>query len=598
MSARSALILIALASLALLGTAAAPAAQATPAWTTYHHDASRTGADPDGTSPLPPTLAWQSPNLGAPMWNQPLVVGGVVYAATVGDDVYALDASSGAVIWHASAGTPVPKQALPCGDIEPTVGIVSTPVIDPATGVLYVVADTWNGSQAQHLLEGFSLSTGARVLATPVDPPGADPKAILQRGALTLDGASVVFGFGGNDGDCSVYRGAVVSAPENGGAPAYWQVPIGAESTGGGAIWATAGPSVDAAGNVYVSTGNPNPKSGREASTFDESDAVVALSPSLGLIGYYEPPTWKVDSNTDKDLSSAAPELLPGGLLFQAGKSGTGYLIDQATMSSGAAAVYSGQVCKGSGSFGGDSYSGGVLYMPCTNGTMALSYNAAARTFTPLWQGPPDACGSPIVSAGVIWTPATGICGAGGTKLYGLDPTTGKPRYTLTLPSPITDHFGSPSAAGGRVYVATGATVTAYQTAVLTSLETPPLPAPAVTPKPPAKPALLALLATSLRVGRHGLVKLRLRCPAGRTCRGSVTLRALFTRRVHGHPRTVRVTIGRAAFAGRRGTFTIAIRLNRIGLPLLRRHHHRLRLSVTLALSGAGMRTATAVLRG
>ena len=127
-------------------------------------------------------------------------------------------------------------------------------------------------------------------------------------------------------------------------------------------------------------------------------------------------------------------------------------------MSSGAAAVYSHQVCNGSGSFGGDSYSGGVIYMPCTNGTMALSYNAAARSFTPLWQGPSDACGSPIVSAGLIWTPATGICGAGGTKLYGLDPATGKPRYTLTLPSPITDHFGSPSAAGGRLYVATGST--------------------------------------------------------------------------------------------------------------------------------------------
>jgi hypothetical protein len=55
----------------------------------------------------------------------------------------------------------------------------------------------------------------------------------------------------------------------------------------------------------------------------------------------------------------------------------------------------------------------------------------------------------------------------GGTKLYGLDPETGIPRYTLTLPSPVVDHFGSPSAAGGRVFVATGSTVTAYQIADL-----------------------------------------------------------------------------------------------------------------------------------
>ena len=53
----------------------------------------------------------------------------------------------------------MPSNKLPCGDVTPTVGIVSTPVIDPATGVIYVVADTWNGTQAQHLLEGFSLIT-------------------------------------------------------------------------------------------------------------------------------------------------------------------------------------------------------------------------------------------------------------------------------------------------------------------------------------------------------------------------------------------------------------------------------------------------------
>ena len=266
------------AMFAILGWAVPPAG-ALPAWTTYHHDATRTGADPDGTSPLAPTLSWQSANLGAPMWNQPVVLGGRVYAATIGDDVYALDASSGAVIWHASAGTPVPASSLPCGDVKPTVGIVSTPVIDPATGVLYVVADTWDGSHAQHLLEGFRLLDGAPVISTPVDPPGADPKAILQRSALNLDGGNVVFGFGGNDGDCSVYKGAVVAAPESGGAPAYWQVPIAAPSTGGGAVWATGGPAVGAEGNIYVATGNPNPPGGQEATTFDDSDAVVVLEP-------------------------------------------------------------------------------------------------------------------------------------------------------------------------------------------------------------------------------------------------------------------------------------------------------------------------------
>ena len=32
-------------------------------------------------------------------------------------------------------------------------------------------------------------------------------------------GGRVVFGFGGNDGDCATYRGRIVSVPETGGAP-------------------------------------------------------------------------------------------------------------------------------------------------------------------------------------------------------------------------------------------------------------------------------------------------------------------------------------------------------------------------------------------
>src|SRR5207244_9342112 len=48
--------------------------------------------------------------------------------------------------------------------------------------------------------------------------------------------------------------------------------------------------------------------------------------------------------------------------------------------------------------------------------------------------------------------------------LSGVDPSTGVPRYTETLPSPVADHFASPSAAGGRVFVATGSSVTAFTT--------------------------------------------------------------------------------------------------------------------------------------
>jgi outer membrane protein assembly factor BamB len=591
-----------LACFLVAGALPAPAGAALPAWTTYHHDPERTGSDPDGTSPLPPTLAWQSPDLGAPIWGQALILGARVYVATVSDDVYALDAATGQVIWHASAGTPVPSTALPCGDIKPTVGIVGTPVIDQASGVLYAVADTWNGSQAQHLLEGFRLSDGARVLSTAVDPPGADPKSILQRTALNLDGPNVVFGFGGNDGDCSIYRGAVVSVPESGAAPASWQVPIASPSTGGGAVWGTGGPAVNGAGQIFASTGNPNPPSGKEASTFDYSDALVRLDPGLGLAGWFEPPTWREDSNADRDLGSGAPELLPGGLVFEAGKNGTGYLIDQVAMSGGAAAAFSHQVCGGSGSFGGDSYLAGVIYVPCTNGTQALSYDAAARSFTPLWKGPADAFGPPILSAGLVWSIATGGFSGGGTKLYGLEPASGKVRYTETLPSPVADHFASPSAAGGRLLVSTGSTVTAFQTAVLTPVEGAPSGTPpgGQAPRPPAAAPLLALLRKGLHAGATGILHLVLRCPPAVSCRGTVTMRALVRVRVRSaHPRRlVHLVLARATFAARRGQFSLAMHLNRTARKLLRRHHHRLGVTLTLTLAGVSTRKVDATLTG
>ncbi len=578
-----------LAVVAAVVAALCPAVAGAVSWTTYHHDAERSGVDPDGTSPLTPTLSWQSPDLGAPIWGQPLVLGGRVYVTTVGDGVYALDASTGAVVWHASAGTPVPKSALPCGDIEPTVGIVGTPVIDQAAGVLYAVADTWNGSAAQHVLEGFRLSDGTRVLSTAVDPPGADPKAILQRTALNLDGSNVVFGYGGNDGDCSTYRGAVVSVPESGAPASFWQVPIdSAQSTGGGAIWATGGPAVNSAGQIFASTGNPNPKSGQEATVFDDSDAVVELNPALGVSSAFEPPTWQTDSNTDRDLSSGAPELLPGGLLFQAGKNGTGYLLNQSSV--GGPAVYEHQVCGGSGSFGGDAYASGVIYIPCTNGTQALAFNAAARSFEPLWRGPSDAFGPPIVSAGLVWVVATGGFSGGGTKLYGLEPATGKARYTETLPSPVIDHFASPSAAGGRVLVATGSTVSAYQTAVLTPLEGAPLtPTPSVPSlgKSLAEPALLKLVRTHLHMGSGGLVRVLLRCRAGSSCHGRIALSAAVRIHVaHGRTRMVHVWLGAAKFGVHRGEFTLGVRLGRAARGSLRRHDGRLSLTLTLAPGG------------
>ena len=617
----------------VLAGASASSAGGEPAWTTYHRDQGRSGYDPDATQPAASTFAWQTVNLGAPIWGQPLVLGERAYVATGGDEIYALEASTGEVIWEKSVGTPVPWEKLPCGNITPTVGIVGTPVIDASKQVIYAVADVWDAGEerAEHVLKGLDLATGEVVLSTPVDAPGADPKAILQRTALNLDGSDVIFGYGGNYGDCGDYRGTVVAAPLDGGQPRFWQVPIAPPSKSGGAVWGPSGPAVDGAGNVYATTGNPDPPEGEEATVFDYSDSVVKLDlaqdfvadpgsePAIPL-GWFEPPNWMEESNNDLDLSSAGAELLPGGLLFQAGKDGVGYLIDEATMEVGAPAVYSHQVCGGDGSFGGDAYANGVIYIACTSGTQALAYDESARTFTPLWQAPVDAFGPPIVSGGLVWTVASGGFKGGGTKLYGLDPATGAPRYTETLPSPVADHFASPSAAGGRLFVATGESVSAYQLAPPSAGgPSPPTPdqtgtgassGSEITSAGGGSPTtstgskasrVPTLLHTRLRVNARGRVGLILRCPAAAgECKGTVTLLARIavvdSSGKHRMRRVVPIALARARFGPSKGEFTVVLRLSRGAKARLRRHHNHLSLRVVIASPEGKARQVRAVL--
>ena len=57
------------------------AAAAIPAWTTYRHDAARSGMDTDSTSPVTPSQAWQTPGLDGEVYGQPLVYGSYVSEA-------------------------------------------------------------------------------------------------------------------------------------------------------------------------------------------------------------------------------------------------------------------------------------------------------------------------------------------------------------------------------------------------------------------------------------------------------------------------------------------------------------------------------------
>lgn len=434
------------------GTLAGAASAAVPSWTTYRHDAARSGVDPDSASPVAPTQAWQT-SLDGKVYGQPLVYASMVYVATENDTVYALNAATGAIAWQKHLATAVPSGQLPCGDISPTVGITSTPVIDPSSGAIYVVADTWDGSSIKHELFGLNLSDGSPTSGLPVvvDPPGSTPAAQLQRASLALAAGKVIIGFGGNDGDCGSYHGWLLAVPEGGGAPQSFEID---RSTNGGAIWGSGNaPPVDSSGDIWTSTGNGS------SSSFDNQESVIKLDSNLAVLDHWAPSNWSSLDSGDTDLGSSMPVLLPGGLVFEIGKAGVGYLLDAANLGgTGGTPVYQASVCGGS--WGGGIYENGVIFVTCSNGMHALALNTSARTFAPVsgWSVNSNAVGPPIAAGGLIWS-----AGWNNGTLYGLDPSTGATSFSTSLGS--FEHFATPSAGGGRLFVGNGSAVTAFQIA-------------------------------------------------------------------------------------------------------------------------------------
>src|ERR1022692_3467002 len=207
-------VLLALAAV-IWATGAGPAGAATfsspgagsGSWTVYHQDPAGRGVAESVTAVDTATRALTSPALDGEIYGEPLVASGRVYVATENDTVYALSSATGRVVWATHVGPPVPAQSLPCGDIGPTVGITGTPVIDQSRGEIFAVADELVRGKPAHMLVGLAMAAGRIEMTHDVDPAGADTAALLQRTGLTLDAGQVVFGFGGNDGDCASYRG-------------------------------------------------------------------------------------------------------------------------------------------------------------------------------------------------------------------------------------------------------------------------------------------------------------------------------------------------------------------------------------------------------
>jgi len=412
--------------------AGAPGVSAADDWLTYHHDAGRSGVAGDQAPPGTVKKVWTSPALDGKVYAQPLVAGDAVIVVTEANSVYALNRGTGAVVWQKNLGPAVAGKSLPCGNIDPS-GITGTPVVDAGAGTVDVVAFLADGPH--HELVALDLAGGAVRWHRPIDPPGLSATVEQERAAATITGGRVYVPFGGLYGDCGPYKGAVVSSAADGsGDLPAWIVPTTREA----GLWAPGGPAVDSGGHLWVATGNSESNS-----SFDYGNAVVHLDPALHAVDYFAPANWKALNRDDADLGSASPVLLPGGRVFAVGKEGVGFLLDAAHLGHEGGQKFSAKVCQGG--YGSPAVAGGLIYVPCVDGLVAL--RLGADRFDVAWRSPPVSTGAPIVAAGLVW--AVDAKGS----LTGFDPATGVPRFTNPL-GPVT-RFGSPAASRGLLVAAT-----------------------------------------------------------------------------------------------------------------------------------------------
>jgi outer membrane protein assembly factor BamB len=417
----------------------APAATQSPPrpgawdWPNYHRDPAHTGLAAATPSAGPLSIAWTRQLDGA-VYGQPLAIGGLVIAATEGDSIYGLDRATGKVRWRAHAGAPVPLASLPCGNIDP-LGITGTTVYDPATGLVYAVAET---TGYHHVLVGVSVASGRVAFRRDIPTPDGQPRYDQQRAALALAGGRVYIAFGGLLGDCGPYRGSVVGAPASGRGPLIsYLVPTARE----GGIWAAGGLATGSGGTLYAGVGNGAATGG----AFDDSDSVTALSPQLRRTDIFAPASWAADNAADLDLGSLSPVLLPTGMVLSVGKRGIGYLLSGSHLGGVGGQVAEASVCP---AFGGAAVRGTVAYVPCASGGMA-AVDTAGRRIHVLWRGPEPAAGSPVLGGGAVW-----VADWDAGILYQLDPANGHVRQQINLGSPL-PHFASPSLSGPLVLIGT-----------------------------------------------------------------------------------------------------------------------------------------------
>jgi outer membrane protein assembly factor BamB len=335
---------------------------------------------------------------------QPLYVSGVqmsdgkvhdvVYVCTMANNVWAFDAKDGTPIWPkpTNLGTPIKPKLTPDHDhprateidmwgINIHWGILSTPVLDPQTGKMYVVCWTSNDgtvNNAVYELHEVDIKTGKDLRKTQIEATAPDqalpgkpvPTFISnkqkQRASLLLINvgapakSTVFIGFGMTHEEKDPTHGWVLAYDAASlQRTAVWCTTPGGTGCG---IWQGGqGPAADENGDIYLMTGNYGVLDQNEdtvlptAADLPESLVKLHYTPPTGAApGKLEAVAWFTpfrdhdrnshgeDDFQDYDLGSAGPLFLSGlNLVIGAGKDGVLYVLPRDTAAIGKSSDFS-----------------------------------------------------------------------------------------------------------------------------------------------------------------------------------------------------------------------------------------------------------------
>ena len=452
------------------------------------------------------------------VYAQPLYIEGgpsgkaMIIVATESNNVYALDAGNGTIIWQRNVGEPVSADDLVCTKLDP-MGVTGTPVVDLPSRALFLDAMITpdGGTTKKHLILSLNVDTGDINPGWPVDVEATatyngihfDPSIQQQRPALGIVGNILYVGYG-SMADCSPFHGWLVGVPiDNPASVTAWAA---ATDTHGGAIWGVGGIASDGK-NPFVTTGNtfsPPDWEGGEAVIRFQPGPIFSGSPA----DYWVPENWLTLDSLDFDLGSSGPLLVdvpgatPSHLVVALSKDLNMYLLNRDNLGGISAPIAVSVVASAT------IIQAAVTYRTKQSTYVALRANNDGNTVLSAWRitatNPPtiasgwdvtrDAggCGSPFVTSTdgtnnmIVWVVGTeDHITAGDQRLHGYDGDTGAVVYDGGGPNDLMagTHYYSTTGivARGRIYVAGDNRVYAFAVPS-------PSPTPRLTPTPRARP--------------------------------------------------------------------------------------------------------------